>query len=63
MGRPTNGLLGRREYASVVGVYQEKYHPQANGKIERFFGEVQRKLHLFEEIMMRVSDPVDLFIK
>ena len=24
-------------------------HPQTNGKIERFHGELQRKLHLFEE--------------
>ena len=38
-------------------------HPQTNGKIERFFGEVQRKLPQFVDIMMRVSDPVDLFMK
>ena len=25
-------------------------HPQTNGKIERFYGEVQRKLHEFEDV-------------
>ena len=38
-------------------------HPQTNGKIERLFGEIQRKLPYFEEIMQRTSDPVDLFIE
>ena len=38
-------------------------HPQTNGKIERLFGELQRKLPCFEEIMQRTRDPVDLFIE
>ena len=38
-------------------------HPQTNGKLERLHGEIQRKLHRFEEIMMRKSDPIDLFMK
>ena len=38
-------------------------HPQTNGKVERLHGEIQRKLHEFEEIMMRKSDPIDLFMK
>ena len=36
---------------------------QTNGKLKRLFGEVQRKLPCFEQIMQRVSDPVDLFMK
>ena len=39
------------------------HHPQTNGKLERFHGEIQRKLHEFEDIMMRKSDPMDLFMK
>ncbi len=38
-------------------------HPQTNGKLERVFGEVQRKLPRFAAIMQRTSDPVDLFMK
>ena len=38
-------------------------HPQTNGKIERLHGEIQRKLHEFEAIMMRKSDPMDLFMQ
>ena len=38
-------------------------HPQTNGKPERLHGEIQRKLHEFEEIMMRKSDPIDLFMQ
>jgi len=37
-------------------------HPQTDGKLERLHGEIQRKLHEFEAIMMRKSDPVDLFM-
>ncbi len=37
--------------------------PQTNGKVERLHGEIQRKLHEFEEIMMRKSDPIDLFMQ
>ena len=38
-------------------------HPQTNGKLERIHGEMQRKLPEFEAILMRTSDPVDLFMK
>ena len=38
-------------------------HPQTNGKLERLHGEIQRKLPRFESIMMRTSDPIDLFMK
>ena len=38
-------------------------HPQTNGKLERLHGEIQRKLHEFEEILMRKSDPIDLFMQ
>ena len=38
-------------------------HPQTNGKLERLHGEIQRKLPEFEAIMMRKSDPVDLFMR
>ena len=38
-------------------------HPQTNGKLERLHGEIHRKLHEFEEIMMRKSDPMDLFME
>ena len=38
-------------------------HPQTNGKLERLHGELQRKLPEFEEIMMRKSDPADLFMR
>lgn len=38
-------------------------HPQTNGKLERLHGEIQRKLPEFEAIMMRKSDPVDLFMQ
>lgn len=35
--------LGIRHILARVG------HPQTNGKLERFHGDLQRKLHLFEE--------------
>ncbi len=38
-------------------------HPQTNGKLERFHGEIQRKLPEFVNIMQRVSDPIDLFME
>ena len=38
-------------------------HPQANGKLERIHGEIQRKLPEFEAILMRTSEPIDLFMK
>ncbi len=46
--------LGTKYIRARVG------HPQTNGKIERWFGEVQRKLPLKQ--LCRVSDPVDLFV-
>ncbi|MCE2498704.1 MAG: transposase [Nitrosopumilaceae archaeon] len=49
--------LGIRQILAGVG------HPQTNGKIERLHGEIQRKLHEFESIMMRKSDPIDLFMR
>ena len=49
--------LGIRQILAGVG------HPQTNGKLERLHGEIQRKLHEFEEIMMRKSDPIDLFMR
>lgn len=38
-------------------------HPQTNGKLERIHGEIQRKLPEFEAILMRNSEPIDLFMK
>ena len=38
-------------------------HPQTNGKLERLHGKIQRKLPEFEAIMMRKSDPVNLFME
>jgi putative transposase len=38
-------------------------HPQTNGKLERIHGEIQRKLPEFEAILMRTSEPIDLFMK
>jgi len=38
-------------------------HPRTNGKLERLHGEIQCKLHLFEEIMMEKNDPMDLFMQ
>ena len=38
-------------------------HPYTNGKLERIHGEIQRKLPEFESILMRTSDPMDLFMK
>lgn len=49
--------LGIRQILAGVG------HPQTNGKVERLHGEIQRKLHEFESIMMRKSDPMDLFMR
>ena len=37
-------------------------HPQTNGKLERLHVEIQRKLPNFEAIMMRKSNPIDLFM-
>ena len=37
-------------------------HPQTNGKLERLHGEIQRKLPRFEAVMMRTSEPIDLFM-
>ena len=49
--------LGIRQILAGAG------HPQTNGKLERLRGEIQRKLPEFEAIMMRKSDPVDLFMR
>ncbi len=38
-------------------------HPQTNDKLKRRHGEIQRKLPEFEAIMMRKSDPADLFME
>ena len=38
-------------------------HSQTNCKLERLHGEIQRKLPEFEAIMMRKSDPVNLFME
>ena len=38
-------------------------HPQTNGKLERLYGEIRRKLPEFEAILMRKSDPIDLFMQ
>ena len=38
-------------------------HPQANGKLDRIHGEIQCKLSEFEAILMRTSEPIDLFMK
>ena len=38
-------------------------HPQTNGKLEELHGKIQRKLPEFEAIMMRKSDPVNLFME
>ena len=38
-------------------------HPQTNGKLERLHGALQRKLSEFEAIMMRKSDPANLFMR
>ena len=38
-------------------------HPQTNDKLERLHGELQRKLPELEAIMVRKSDPVDLFMR
>ena len=38
-------------------------HPQTNGKLGRIHGEIQRKLPEFEAILMRTSDPIDLFMQ
>ncbi len=37
--------------------------PQTSGKAERLHGEIQCKLPEFEAIMMRKSDPLDLFMQ
>lgn len=38
-------------------------HPQTNGKLGRIDGEIQRKLPEFEAILMRTSEPIDLFMR
>ena len=38
-------------------------HQQANGKLERLHGEIRRKLPEFEAILMRKSNPIDLFMQ
>ena len=38
-------------------------HSQTNGKLERRHGVIQRKLPEFEAILMRKSDPIDMFMQ
>ena len=38
-------------------------HPQTNGKPKEIHGKIQRKLPEFEAIMMRKSDPANLFME
>ena len=38
-------------------------HPQTNGKLEELHGKIQSKLPEFKAIMMRKSDPVNLFME
>ena len=51
------------QYNCATPEKQGVRHPQTNGKLERLHGEIQRKLPEFEAIMMRKSDPVDLFME
>ncbi len=58
---------GRFEESLVaLGIRQVLAGPgrrQTSGKAKRLYGEIQRKLYEFEDIMMRKSDPVDLFMR
>ena len=47
----------------IKQILADARHPQANGNLERLYSEIQRKLPKFEAIMMRKSDPVDLFME
>ncbi len=47
----------------IIQILAGVRHPQTNGKLERFHGEIQRKLPRFESIVQRASDPIDLFMK
>ena len=38
-------------------------HTQTNDKLRRLRGKIQRKLPEFETILMRKSDPIDLFMQ
>ena len=49
-----------------LGVHQilaRVKHPQTNGNLERLYGEIRRKLPEFEAMLMRRSDPIDLFMQ
>ena len=54
---------GSLEALGIRQVLAGVRHPQTNGKVERLHGEIQRRLHEFEDMMMRKSDPTDLFMK
>ena len=60
-----NGISEYEKRLADLGMRQilSGGHPQANGKVERRHGEIQRKLLEFEAIMMRKSDPIDLFMQ
>ena len=47
----------------IKQILADARHPQTNGNLERLYSEIQRKLPKFEAIMMRKSDPVDLFME
>ena len=48
---------------SIRQILARVKHPQTNGKLERIHGEIQRKLPEFEVILIRTSEPIDLFMK
>ena len=61
--RGESGFEKRLVELGIRQILARVKHPQTNGKLERIHGEIQRKLPEFEAILMRTSEPSDLFMK
>ena len=53
----------RLDELNIKHILSRVGHPQINSKIERLFGEEQRKLYVYQAYVQRTSDPVDMFMK
>ena len=59
----TSKFETRLDDLNIKHILSRVGHPQTNGKVERLFGELQRKFPVYDAYMQRKSDPVDMFIK
>ena len=62
--KSTSKFETRLDDLNIKHILSRVGHPQTNGKVERLFDEIQRKLPVYAlAYIQRTSDPVDMFIQ